>query len=477
LEERLWQVTKCLLLLCPDHATAWSDRKRIIFRMQGRKNKGSMATENVEKSNVSDMDELDLWQREIQFLNLLFTQHSKAPNSWAHRKWISKQMITIISHCDSNDVKKNEIISKWTNDELEICTSIAQKYPKNYYAWTHRRFVIDTLLKLQATILQNSNDDKSDIEWYTEFLWQTLESEYEFIHSKWMMKHVSDHSAVHYGGEVLRIMIFLKWNEQNHKQVMDYPWTYDDVQSRTNNFCHYFYFRYYGFTTNQQHGRQQQPKYNCTDTVDIKTEGEEWIIYTFRQSFVRSRELIQKFPSNEVIWIWRRICLQIYLDYFLGVKQHVLKTTTIITNFEENSTKAINCDAEKEEERMVQTVDQFIQKEIQTFVGGVNGIVDDITLKDEYDQRRYKLYSITYILWLVEHVRQRSRREVRDTSISKTPNQRSDNTNNKSTQDKWRGLRSRLIRTLVEEQDIDSNGRLDFSNMWMSKKKAELETI
>jgi hypothetical protein len=50
----LESTTKCLLLLCPDHATAWADRRRHLLR------------------NLGDMDQ------ELSFLNLLMTKHTKA---------------------------------------------------------------------------------------------------------------------------------------------------------------------------------------------------------------------------------------------------------------------------------------------------------------------------------------------------------------------------------------------------------------
>ena len=46
--------TKCLLLLCPDHATAWADRRRHMLRTQGN------------------------LPHELYFLNLLMTKHTKA---------------------------------------------------------------------------------------------------------------------------------------------------------------------------------------------------------------------------------------------------------------------------------------------------------------------------------------------------------------------------------------------------------------
>ncbi len=72
IKNRLGDATKCLLLLCPDHATAWSDRKRLLHNQcyHARFERNSMEYLEYVLSNV--------WQDEMNYLNLLFTQHSKA---------------------------------------------------------------------------------------------------------------------------------------------------------------------------------------------------------------------------------------------------------------------------------------------------------------------------------------------------------------------------------------------------------------
>ena len=60
-QEILLSVTRCLLLVNPDHATAWADRRRCCC---------SISTDRESSQ--------DCWQQEVVFLNLLMTQHSKA---------------------------------------------------------------------------------------------------------------------------------------------------------------------------------------------------------------------------------------------------------------------------------------------------------------------------------------------------------------------------------------------------------------
>jgi hypothetical protein len=57
----LLTITSCLLLVNPDHATAWADRRRCLLKQQ------------QEQSNNGGG-----WKNELKYLNLLLTQHSKA---------------------------------------------------------------------------------------------------------------------------------------------------------------------------------------------------------------------------------------------------------------------------------------------------------------------------------------------------------------------------------------------------------------
>ena len=82
-QQLLWDVTSCLLLLCPDHATVWSDRKRILLQRQQQRQKRQYEDKDKNKNdnkndNKNNNTILSIWKDEIIYLNLLFSQHSKA---------------------------------------------------------------------------------------------------------------------------------------------------------------------------------------------------------------------------------------------------------------------------------------------------------------------------------------------------------------------------------------------------------------
>lgn len=63
-------VTACLLLVNPDHATTWADRRRSLLRIVDHQQK---TVDNDDGDSISK-----LWRDELKFVNLLTTQHSKA---------------------------------------------------------------------------------------------------------------------------------------------------------------------------------------------------------------------------------------------------------------------------------------------------------------------------------------------------------------------------------------------------------------
>lgn len=272
-------------------------------------------------------------------------------------------------NCKNNNAPSQNTIEEWTSKELEICTKIAEKYPKNYYAWTHRRFVMDTLLLIK---MQDGNVSSS----INDYTWKILESEFHMINSLWITKHVSDHSAVHYGGEILRILI-------SFKKGLFVP---------TQNYS----------------------------SIKGSNRSQEWIMEQLQQVLNESQTLILKHPSNEVIWIWRRICSQIYIEFLL--------------------------------ETGLVYAEKFVETEVQIFLSGGDKSMD-LLLKDEYDERQNNLHRKTYILWLLENLHRQPRRDSQiDHIVDIKP--------------KLIDLQSTLIKALVSD---NGGGALSFSNFWSLK--------
>jgi hypothetical protein len=90
------------------------------------------------------------------------------------------------------------LIVNLVQEEIAICARVAERYPKNYYAWTHRRYLLGQL--------QNLVQEAKNNNYFAQHFISLLQNEWSSILS-WLKTHVSDHSAVHYGGQVLEFWL------------------------------------------------------------------------------------------------------------------------------------------------------------------------------------------------------------------------------------------------------------------------------
>jgi hypothetical protein len=85
--------------------------------------------------------------------------------------------------------KNADYIDEWIHAEIRMCQGVAERFPKNYYSWTHRLFIA----RMVAT-----NSANQRVSFLRKEL-QTIEP--------WLRRHVSDHSAAHYGGQILDLIL------------------------------------------------------------------------------------------------------------------------------------------------------------------------------------------------------------------------------------------------------------------------------
>ena len=294
----LMDCISCLLLLCPDHATAWADRRRFLLKRVSALEKDSLTA-----------CALLFWRAELEYMNMLFTQHSKAPNAWGHRRWVCRQILAILSLENRNndtlpeDWHPSENLIQWATLEIAVCSVIAENYPKNYYAWTHRSFIIRTLTNVLSTI--DGANGRDNIK-------AVLETEANGT-EPWLHRHVSDHSAAHYGGEALSLWLNVGGG--------------------------------------------------CNDTI-------EWKIGILKEKLQESRRLIEKFPSHEVIWTWRRICSRLFLAYYLSFTKE----------------EAVS----------------FLKEEISF----ASSFFDESSSIDEQERDMQRHFSLAYIVWILKYTRE-----------------------------------------------------------------------
>lgn len=151
-----WAATRALLLVSGDHYTAWNARKRLVAAA------GAGAAGHRQAAQL-----LALLEAELHLTTLVFSVRPKASSAWAHRKWACRLAAdafatmaaaealealhaaaaeaTAIAGPDAEaspavadaGVLATSPAAFWGR-EVDVCEALAQKHPKNYFAWTHR---------------------------------------------------------------------------------------------------------------------------------------------------------------------------------------------------------------------------------------------------------------------------------------------------------------------------------------------------
>ncbi len=180
--------TRILLLINADNYTAWNARKLLLSAPAIRE-----AT-SVEEASLRLLTP----EQELRFLNLVYSKHPKSGESWSHRRWVLSRMPGYESqyHFDAtaSDVSASAAAASaptpaasaataaaaseslyssalWQG-EVSMCERSAELYPKNYYAWMHRAWLIERI------------SSRSD-----------LSIELEDRMSEWTDAHINDYSG------------------------------------------------------------------------------------------------------------------------------------------------------------------------------------------------------------------------------------------------------------------------------------------
>mmetsp|Transcript_46325 Transcript_46325/g.53387 ORF Transcript_46325/g.53387 Transcript_46325/m.53387 type:complete len:362 (-) Transcript_46325:896-1981(-) len=121
LRQKLLSATTGLLLLSGENHTGWRLRHQVMCQ-----------STNLEELNS-----------DLRFNELVCLQHSKASTAWYYRR---EQMKILLEEAKS-DAEKDEILVC----EIDLCKKAAKKKPRHYYAWLHRKFILDIIRDTKRT--------------------------------------------------------------------------------------------------------------------------------------------------------------------------------------------------------------------------------------------------------------------------------------------------------------------------------------
>lgn len=242
--------TRALLLINPDSHTCWNVRKRLLAQ---HKMSGGL-------------------EAELSLLSVIFTKHPKSGAAWAHRRWVLLRAEPFRSRDGgARPTNPTAIDGKSGQDkheiplfkhpsfarEMDICEKSASAYKKNYYAWTHRRWVLErvtTRAGLEAEILKLR---------------------------KWNCMHVSEHCGFHYKQQALLQLLRLHGGA--------YAWV-AHVMAQVMN----------GVDSSQIGSARPAPP------------SDAWVLRLLETELKESEDLVGRYPGHESLWIDRRFLFGAY---------------------------------------------------------------------------------------------------------------------------------------------------------------------
>ncbi|XP_074667735.1 protein prenyltransferase alpha subunit repeat-containing protein 1 [Strix aluco] len=256
-KDELIDITCTLLLLNPDFTTAWNVRKELIL-----------------SGTLNPLKDLHLGK-------LALTKFPKSPETWIHRRWVLQQLIQENS-LPSLVTKGNlgaaplERIHRLVQEEMNVCSEAAGRYPSNYNAWSHRIWVLQRLGKLTVKVLLD----------------ELASTKY------WVSMHVSDHSGFHYRQFLLKSLIGRTVTDNN---VL--------VQNQM---------------VNEQNPSLQMEKESAGAEAACAEEQSLDLPHRLEEELELCTELIDTYPGHETLWCHRRRVF--YLQHHLSNKLPLLST-------------------------------------------------------------------------------------------------------------------------------------------------------
>ena len=136
--------TKCLLLINSDHSTYHNYRCRYI---------------NTQLHNSVGL--VSILFAELQYNQLLLSKHYKSGETWAYRRYIIKIQLQYITTPAE--------LHSFMNTEVYVCDVASTRHPYNYYSWSHRLWLYNTVVRyyqhshhrlIQILLLNELHDSK-----------------------------------------------------------------------------------------------------------------------------------------------------------------------------------------------------------------------------------------------------------------------------------------------------------------------------
>jgi hypothetical protein len=213
----------------------------------------------------------------------------------------------------------------WADREMDSMLPIVEGYPKNYYAWSHKIFIVQVLLQHYKELMVkvktpvDVDDDETTMQLHQQQIWDFLLHQVKWSTEEWLPTHVSDHSAVHYGATVLQLLVHFNIEANDPYIATKWQKSNEMVTSKV---------------------------VSCTAALD-----------TIQSERIKIAKLIVQYPKHESLWLYRRYCCLI----FLSVVAKMLSEKTAKRNMSSMDT---NKQPLATQSRIVDILNQYIRYEI-----------------------------------------------------------------------------------------------------------------
>ncbi|KAG0030011.1 Protein prenyltransferase alpha subunit repeat-containing protein 1 [Podila clonocystis] len=252
---RVIGATSCIMILCPDSFMAVNARKQLI--LEGH---------------------LDAHQ-EIKYLDMILTfpRNCKSSGAWHHRKWLLCYI-----YKDHKTVPLDPTI---VEEQLRVCHQAAERYPKCYYAWTMRHWLVEQLGKHWW---QASTDGSETV---LDELLEPLEKELDRMRSH-MDRNISDHSTQQHLQQCM-LQLGGRWVVHQMpvtgEKDMVLQWSRKELARRRKK--------------KQELGISKSLVQNVLQTKDTPRKGSyAWVVRLWAAELERIRQLIESYPGHESLW-------------------------------------------------------------------------------------------------------------------------------------------------------------------------------
>ena len=95
-------------------------------------------------------------EREINFLNVVFSKHPKSPSAWHHRRWCLQRLLdgvekpwNIKKSASNDSISFSDVVEQ----EVGLCERMCDLYPRNYYSWNHRLWLAQHMSTVKEVTL------------------------------------------------------------------------------------------------------------------------------------------------------------------------------------------------------------------------------------------------------------------------------------------------------------------------------------